>query len=311
MLPTQRLFHVLHVKAAALHTHTACVTTALFSSLHPSDIIYLLVTVCPLRGLHSAWHVVSLSNICRGNSLLSRLSSLHSLICSLHSSKAEPAAALNTSGPPSFPGLARAVSSVQMPLYPSPPLHRFFTGLTPSHHSRPSSDISSPEKKPSLTLQTGWVPGSLCSHRPCTSCYVSILWWLCSSLFLLQHSELLEQRNSLFPVCPALGMFSSQNMSAEWINVMIPRCPWWVLIKPLEEETEMPLVWALRELCSPCPQAFSAMLRDLGCSPTLGNLELSLCIPQCGEQVQLDSCLCAQAVLQVLRFILHGWEGWH
>lgn len=49
----------------------------------------------------------------------------------------------------------------------------------------------------------------------------------------------------LFSVCPALDMLLSQHMSAEWINVMIPRCQCWALIKPLEK-TEMPLVLSLK-----------------------------------------------------------------
>lgn len=81
-------------------THTLPPRHSVFPSLTTTICMYLRVTVCPLRDRQAPglrW--VSVNN-CRVNSQLSRLSCGRSLVCNLRSSRAEPAALLNTSGPP-------------------------------------------------------------------------------------------------------------------------------------------------------------------------------------------------------------------
>lgn len=140
-------------------------------------------------------------------------------------------------------------------------------GYNPFLSSRPSSDISSPEKWPSNS------PGGLflCSHRPWTSATPAPLGASTVLDFFYSSMSPQAQKLILFSVCPTPDMFPPQNMSVEWINVMIPKCQCWALSKPLKEKTENCFwFWALRELCFLSP--VHSQPHHLICGPLLSYL---------------------------------------
>lgn len=225
-LPSQRLFHVLQVKLAAS-----------LPAPHRLSCHCFISFTAPLHVLHACLWALVPSGM---------LTVFGARWVSVMSAEEQPA--LQTLLVPPLPHLQpllhsnRACSclaqAVLFRCLSSPPAH-----YTPFlHWVNPFSSLKTQVRhqlpwETSLSNAPGRPSACLCFQATHTSCSTGTFWWLqFSTKNFYNMLSSLTQKLTLSPGRPALDTSSLHSASAEWMNVMIPRCSRWALLKPLWSE---------------------------------------------------------------------------